>query len=192
MTNETLLQKNLQKRVERFLGFTMSTKRDFETLSVEIFKHRKILISASTLRRFWGYQEQGSHTTSMTTLDTLSRLVGYATWKDFCEDKDLLMNSSEMSSVGKSLLTENLEVGQQITVCWKPGRMVTLEYIGGDVYRVTENTNSKLQVGDTFHCKQLTEGMPLYCEGLLRTDCALMNYVGGKEGGITFHEIVSL
>ena len=192
MADETLLQKNLQKRVEQFLGIAMNSKHDFEALSVEIFKHRKILISASTLRRFWGYQEQGAHTTSTTTLDTLSRLVGYASWKDFCEDKDALMNSSEMSSVGKSLLTENLEVGQQIMVCWKPGRMVKLEYIGGDVYRVVENTNSKLQVGDAFHCKQLTEGMPLYCEGLLRTDCALMNYVGGKEGGITFHEVVSL
>lgn len=188
MADEALLQQNLRERVERFLGIAMNSKRDFETLSVEIFKHKKILISPSTLRRFWGYQEQGSHTTSTTTLDTLSRLIGYWSWTAFCNDGEALADSSEMLSSGKTIMTENLEVGTQITVCWKPSRMVLLEFIGGDVYRVMENTNSKLQVGDTFHCKMLTEGMPLHCEGLLRTGCALMNYVGGKDGGISFHE----
>lgn len=188
MTNEELLQQNLRERVERFLGIAMSSKRDFETLSVEIFKQKKILLSTSTLRRFWGYQEQGSHATSVNTLDTLSRLVGYASWKEFCDGDMAQKSSSEMLSAGKTILTENLEVGTQLVVCWQPGRMVKLEFLGGDVFRVTENTNSKLQVGDTFHCKQMTEGMPMFCEGLLRTGCALMNYVGGKDGGITFHE----
>lgn len=188
MTDTELLQQQLRLEVENFLGIALASKRDFETLSAEIFKHKKILISASTLRRFWGYQEQGAHTVSPTTLDTLSRLVGCSGWEAFKVGMaDSEKTNSEMRQTGKSIQTVDLEVGTRITVCWHPGRMVVLDFLGGDVFRVLENTNSKLQVGDTFHCKQLTEGMPLCCDSLIRPDCALMNYVGGKDGGITFH-----
>lgn len=187
MTKEEILVQELRQKVERFLGMAISSKRDFETLSIEIYKHRKVLLSATTLRRLWGYQEQGAHSASITTLDVLSRLVGYPNWKAFCSDEDNGRDVSDMLSAGKSVKAEQLEVGTQVTVCWNPGRMVILEYLGSEVFRVSENTNSKLQVGDTMHCKQLTEGMPLYCEELLRPGCEIMNYVAGKEGGITFH-----
>ena len=177
----------LRERVERFLGMTMHSKRDFETLSVEVYNHRKVLLSSTTLRRLWGYQEQGEHTSSLVTLDTLARMIGYTSWEAFCDEGDAECNGSEMMVAGKSVQARHMEVGTQVVVCWQPGRTVKMEYLGSDVFRVLENENSKLQVGDTMHCKQLTEGMPLYCEELLRTGCGLMNYVAGKEGGITFH-----
>ena len=177
----------LRERVERFLGMTMHSKRDFETLSVEVYNHRKVLLSSTTLRRLWGYQEQGEHTSSLVTLDTLARMIGHTSWEAFCDEKDAECNGSEMMVAGKSVQARHMEVGTRVVVCWQPGRTVRMEYLGGDVFRVLENENSKLQVGDTMHCKQLTEGMPLYCEELLRTGCGLMNYVAGKEGGITFH-----
>lgn len=196
MTEAKDLQQVLRQRVERFLGKAMNSKRDFDTLSMEIFKHRKVLLSPSTLRRFWGYQEQGAHTASPTTLDTLSRLLGYAGWKAFVEatcsstmsQNELpVTDGSEMLQTGKTILVDDLTVNTRVVVCWLPDRMVTLEFLGGEVFRVIKSENSKLQVGDTFHCKQLTEGMPLCCESLIRTDCVLMNYVGGKNGGITFN-----
>lgn len=187
MTNDAQQIQRLRERVERFLGMTMHSKRDFETLSVEVYNHRKVLLSSTTLRRLWGYQEQGEHTASPVTLNTLARMIGYTSWEAFCDEKDAECSNSEMMMAGKSIQAKNLEVGTQVVVCWQPGRTVRMEYLGSDVFRVQENENSKLQVGDTMHCKQLTEGMPLYCEELLRTGCGLMNYVAGKEGGITFH-----
>ena len=177
----------LRERVERFLGMTMHSKRDFETLSVEVYNHRKVLLSSTTLRRLWGYQEQGAHTTSTVTLNTLARMIGYTSWEAFRDDKSAECNNSEMMEAGKSVQAKHMKVGTQVVVCWQPDRIVKMEYLGSDVFRVLENENSKLQVGDTMHCKQLTEGMPLYCEELLRTGCGLINYVAGKEGGITFH-----
>ena len=187
MTDEAQQIEKLKQRVERFLGMTMHSKRDFETLSVEIYNHRKVLLSSTTLRRLWGYQEQGAHTASPLTLDTLARIIGYPSWEAFRNDEDTSVGGSEMMEAGKSVQAKHMKVGTQVVVCWQPGRTVRMEYLGSDVFRVLENENSKLQVGDTMHCKQLTEGMPLYCEELLRPGCGLMNYVAGKEGGITFH-----
>ena len=189
MTDEAQQIEKLKQRVERFLGMTMHSKRDFETLSVEIYNHRKVLLSSTTLRRLWGYQEQGAHTASPLTLDTLARIIGYPSWEAFRNDEDTSVGGSEMMEAGKSVQAKHMKVGTQVVVCWQPGRTVRMEYLGSDVFRVLENENSKLQVGDTMHCKQLTEGMPLYCEELLRPGCGLMNYVAGKEGGITFHRL---
>ena len=51
MTNDAQQIQRLRERVERFLGMTMHSKRDFETLSVEVYNHRKVLLSSTTLRR---------------------------------------------------------------------------------------------------------------------------------------------
>lgn len=187
MTDEELLQMQLRICVERFLGISISSKMDFETLSAEIFRQKKAIISATTLRRFWKYQELGEHSVSQNTLDILSRLIGLPGWSAFVSSMEQNGGNSDLIQYRKSILTADLKVGSRVTVCWRPGRIVVLDFLGGDAFRVLENTNSKLRVGDTFHCKQLTEGMPIYCESLIRPDCALMNYIGGKDGGIAFH-----
>ena len=185
MNSEEKKYQELRDAVERFLGLHLNTKRDFELLSVEIFKHRKVLLSATTLRRFWGYQEQDTHRTSTATLDVLSRLVGYANWETFVNNET--DDDSQFMNPRNSLLTSSLSEGDRLVVSWNPGRIVTLEFIGGDVFRVIESQNSKLQEKDTFHCQQFVEGMPLFCKGLLRENHNLMNYIAAKNSGITFH-----
>lgn len=187
MKNEDISLQELRLRVERFMGISITTKHDFDALAKEIFRHKKVQVSPTTLRRLWGYQEQDTYTASNATLDTLSRLVGFAGWKAFCEEHERERNSSEMMIERRSVLAEELELNTQLVVAWLPDRMVHLEFMGDDTFRVAKSENSKLQAGDTFCCRQLTEGMSLYCENLQRKGCAPMNYVGGKDGGITFH-----
>lgn len=56
--------------------------RDFDMLNERILDETGVSLSASTLRRVWGkvaYQ----HLPSTTTLDTLSKFAGYASWRAF-------------------------------------------------------------------------------------------------------------
>lgn len=68
---ETKAQRRLKHRCD-FIGFA-------ETLSEVTGQH----LSDTTLRRFWGYQEQGVHATTTRTLDILSIFLGYTNWEDY-------------------------------------------------------------------------------------------------------------
>lgn len=181
MQNDYIL---LQEKVETFIGYKMQTRRHFDMLAEIVFTYTKNMVSATTLRRFWGYQEKEGGV-SQNTLNILSRLVGYADFTDFSNAKGSSdESSSELLGEQNIILSSTLSIGNHIHVTWSPDRKVTIEYIGTETFRVLESQNSKLQKDDTFYCSQFVSGMPLYCNRLLRPGFPTMSYVCGKNGGI--------
>ena len=77
----------LCQALEEKMGKRMHTSRDFEALATSIFEQTHQLISASTLKRLWGYLDEGV-TPRRTTLDLLSQFLGYAEWDDFCQQQE--------------------------------------------------------------------------------------------------------
>lgn len=76
----------LCQALEEKMGKRMHTSRDFEALATSIFEQTHQLISASTLKRLWGYLDEGV-TPRRSTLDLLSQFLGYAEWDAFCEQQ---------------------------------------------------------------------------------------------------------
>ena len=76
----------LCQALEEKMGKRMHTSKDFEALAASIFEQTHQLISASTLKRLWGYLDEGV-TPRRTTLDLLSQFLGYAEWDAFCEQQ---------------------------------------------------------------------------------------------------------
>lgn len=153
-------------------------------LAETIFIHTKSMVSATTLRRFWGYQEQ-SGGVSLNTVNTLARLIGYDDFESFAGAPDLSSQStSEMLAESHVVSADRLNIGMRLIVTWSPDRKLVLEYIGSETFRVQESQNSKLQKDDTFLCRQFVSGMPLFCNRLLRAGFPTMSYVCGKVGGI--------
>lgn len=177
----------LRSHVETYAGFSMQTRRHFDLLAEMVFVKNKELVSATTLRRFWGYQEKDVCTASIHTLNILSKLVGYNDWASFCNsDADVRSVTSELLHSQNTLDVDTLEIGQRVQVTWHPDRKIVIEFLGGDAFRVLISEHSKLRGGDTFHCKQIVAGQLMYCSSLLREGCAAMSYICGKNGGLTF------
>ena len=63
---------------------SLATSTDFEEFSLYLQKHTGDIISASTLKRLWGYVRD-THEPRGHTLDILSRYVGYHNFDDFCK-----------------------------------------------------------------------------------------------------------
>lgn len=181
----------LRRQVEHLTGTEMKIRRHFDMLAETVFTQTGNMISPTTLRRFWGYQE-AEVSVSQHTLDVLSMLVGCRNWDDFKQSYEKQAEGGEEASGSGFLLnikrvkSETLKCGQQVLITWQPNRSVVVVHEGTDVFRVISNENSKLRPDDTFHCMQLVEGQPLICNDLLRKGCAPMSYVGGKQGGIRF------
>ena len=190
MANADHLHSELRERVELFLGVKMQTRRHFDALAEAIFVHTKEMVSATTLRRYWGYQDKDAIQPSANTLNLLCRLVGFEDWDAFTAfaRKNTSISSQLMQDM-RTLSVSTLVVGCNLQVTWNPNRRVLLEYLGQDTFRVTENENSQLQEGDTFVCHQIVMGQVMCCESLLRPGHGMMSYVCGKSGGLSYRVI---
>ena len=174
----------LKEKVEIVAGKKIETPRDFDFLARQVEGYVNERLSVSTLKRIWGYIPSGSNP-SRFTLDVLSRMVGYAGWDMF-----VACGNGEESSfriVRRKLFTNSLNYGAMVRLAWSPDRVVTIRFEGQDLFTVVESQNSKLCVGDTFHCLQFIEHEPLFLSGLFRPGLPSGDYACGLQGGVSWN-----
>ncbi|MBQ9667829.1 MAG: hypothetical protein IJV45_03655 [Prevotella sp.] len=73
----------LRQAVEAAAGREMRTPKDFDFLSECIFDKQHRQISATTLKRIWGYVNANDAMPRKSTLDILAQFVGSEGWDDF-------------------------------------------------------------------------------------------------------------
>lgn len=176
----------LLKQIEDKYGRRIATSTDFESLSVNIEYVTGEAVSSSTLKRLWGYVSLRT-TPHLSTLDVLSRYVGY---KDFSDFRISCLGSSDSSAYLDTsiILTSNLAQGDVLRIGWAPNRLVRIRYEGNDKFSVVESFNSKLQAGDRFETSCLFRGLPLMLPGILRNGNMTLAYIAGKQDGLNLLE----
>lgn len=141
-------------------------------------------ISISTLKRLWGYVD-GASKTRNSTLNLLSRFIGYQDWDDF-----LLSLENENDIPSEKILTQHIETqhlkeGDMIEVAWQPNRHCHFRYLGNRTFFVEKSSNSKLKVGNTFMCSLFVYEEPLYMENLTQEGHPPIAFVVGNKSGLT-------
>lgn len=178
-------QIELRKRIEAVSGIEPKTPQQFDSLATSILTRTKQRMSSTTLKRFWGYIEKGSDSQiRSSTLDILAQYVGYVSWKAFCGVDEAVVSSDFLAA--KRMQTSELEVFTIIRLLWEPNRCVSIRYEGSDLFTVVESINSKLTVGDTFHCSGFVENQSLIMTELSHHGMPPCSYICGKAGGIKF------
>lgn len=178
---------SLLAKVERRVGLKPQTHNDFVVVRDRIIEMTKEHISETTLERLWGYSSRGYKNTSLRTLNVLSKFLGHKSWDGFC--KQLLTatrTESDMFDL-ESVSTDDLNVGDCVTIGWLPNRRCTLRYLGDNRFVAVEAVNAKLQPGDTCMCLQLQLGSPLILDDLRAADGSLRSkrYGAGLKHGLT-------
>lgn len=77
----------LRGAMETKAGRQMHTPKDFDFLSESIFEELHQKVSATTLKRLWGYLQESS-APRISTLDLLAQYVGYVDWESFCQQDE--------------------------------------------------------------------------------------------------------
>lgn len=170
--------------VEERYGRGVYTSTDFESLSVVIERDTGEFISASTLKRLWGYVSLHP-APRVATLDVLSRFIGHASFAAFRRSlkEDPAFESDFFTT--NYVAAEEMAAGECLTIGWDPNRLVTLEYLGDARWRVHSSENAKLQVGDEFSATQFLRGYPLFLDRIWRAGAWTPSYVAGKRNGLT-------
>ena len=174
----------LRQLVAEAADHSIETSTDFIFLSGEIQGRLKETVSTSTLKRIWGYVD-GYASIRTVTLDVLARFVGFPDWEtfvtDYCETDSVQSSHKVMA---KSLLSNELAVGDNVEICWNPNRRCLLSYKGDNLFEVVESENAKMKVGNLFTCDRFTPNEPLYVEHITE-DGSKELFVMGNKGGLT-------
>ncbi len=185
---------DIRRMVEEVTGQKIQTPKDFNLLALRIYDRTNILLSVSTLKRFWGYVAKNDDTRGemrKSSLNALAAYVGFVDWDAFCNRKNsdsIKEDTSNFFYGHKQISTDKMQPGDTLIVMWKPDRMISLRYSGNDDWMVTESRNSKLSVGDTFKCHVFVEHQPLVLVDLVHEGLPPCGYICGKDGGITFQK----
>lgn len=173
--------------IEKMTGTSIGVLKDFDRLSASIMQQTREYISPTTLRRFWGYQEQ-SHLRPA-SLDIIARYMGYSDWTTFCYAVDNGSSIQSGSLNRRRLLAADLDEGALIELRWNPDRRIVVRYEGDQQFRIVSVENSKLRPGGTFRCMFFLENEPLYLASLTYTSEQPHDYVCGQKNGIRFREM---
>ena len=173
--------------VEQRYGRSVHTSTDFESLSVVIEHETGEYLSASTLKRLWGYVSLHP-APRFATLDVLCRFVGYPSFAAFRQalKEDPAFESDFFTT--RFVSSDEIRPGERLTIGWDPNRLVTLEAFGDGRWRVLQSENAKLRPGDEFCATQFLLGYPLFLDRILRDGAWTPSYVAGKRNGLTVLE----
>ena len=187
---DELLTEKLKEYVENVAGFNMCTPKDFDNLAQSVFKETGSLLSSTTLKRLWGYiREKRQQTPRNTTLNILSKYIGYTDFATFGKFQ-LIDGECESDFLTNNCLhAKSLLKGEKIRLMWHPDRCVTIQYIGLCMFKVIESKNSKLSQDDIFICERIIENQPLLLSNLIHNDSDPVNYICGKKGGVKYQLI---
>lgn len=183
---ENNYHETLKADIEKIALRKISVKRDFEYLSAHIMDRTGAYLSPMTLRRFWGELAGGKYNVQPRryTLDALARYTGHANYEQYIKSHNGKTDSSFINS--DYLISNTLRKGSLLHIAWEPGHYIIAEYLGCEMFSITESHKSKLSCGDTFQADTITQGEPLYLNRLIHDGGAPCRYVCGQKMGIRF------
>ncbi len=174
----------LRRLVEESFGNEVKSPKGFNRLSESIFERTGVLLSATTLKRIWGYLSEPV-TPRQSTLDTLARYIGWGNWTEFQQNQKSEIESGMVAAEHIDVLRQ-LKWGEVIRLVWQPSRVCDVKYIGAGKFQIVKAEGTKLSVSDTFTCHLIVDSEPLYLDNLVHNGIPSSTYVCGRHHGIHF------
>ena len=176
------MEQILREMIEKMAGRKMVVPRDFAWLSEKVEERTQQRVSASTLRRFWGYVSEGV-SASRFTKDVLAKFLGYADFEEFGLSQGTGERQSQMV-IGKEISCDDLYEGQMLKLSWLPDRTCIIRYQGNGSFKVVSSENTRLAKDDTFECRHFINHEPAYLHAWKHGVDKPVTYAIGKKNGI--------
>lgn len=176
------MEQKLREMIEKMVGRKMVVPRDFAWLSEKVEERTQQRVSASTLRRFWGYVSEGV-SASKFTKNVLANFLGYADFEEFGLSQGTGERQSQMV-IGKEISCDDLYEGQMLKLSWLPDRTCIIRYQGNGGFKVVSSENTRLAKDDTFECHHFINHEPAYLHAWKHGVDEPVTYVIGKKNGI--------
>ena len=185
-TIDTEQLQRLKKEVEHRLPFPIKSPDDYSRLSDLLKAEGCGTVSATTLKRIWGYISDtgAAYRPNAYTVTALCRLIGFKDIEEFTAS-DFPIQSREYS--GTFVESRTLPKDAIVELIWQPNRICTLRYLGNTLFKVVHVENSTtLREGDEVECGCFTQHAPVYFPRVFREGSHPMTAMAGAASGITY------
>ena len=168
-------------------GNDLRIPSDCEFLSLDIESKTGVRIGATTLKRLLGFAVD-ERTPHATTLDAIARYLGYAHWDELTKIED--DGNSNFDASDDEVRSSDLQPNTNVEISYLPDRVVTMQYLGHQRYRVIESQNSKLQVDDELEIMSFILHHPLLAINVWRNGESLGQFTAGRVSGLSSVKIL--
>ncbi len=177
-----MVSKHIRLSIEQVFGKEIRYPLDCEALAIDIMQKCNERVSASTLKRFFGFIAGTEPRTY--TLDVIAKYIGFKNWDEYLDSLAGKNESSEFVSI-EEIKASDLSANDTIEFCYEPMRKVVFQYQKNSQCVVLESTNSKLVKDDIFVFTSITKDYPMLISSVTRNSVNLGALTLGKVSGIT-------
>ncbi|MBQ8096445.1 MAG: hypothetical protein IJ551_02585 [Prevotella sp.] len=177
----------IRERLAQQARHELRLPSDCDYLSLDIESRTGIHIGSTTLKRLLGFagDEREPH---QSTLDVLARYMGYDHWQQLTAIDQ--QGNSGFDSPDGELRSASLQPGSTVAIAYLPDRMVTLQHLGDNRFRVSESRNSKLQSGDEVEIQNFILHHPLFVSNVWRAGKSIGQFTAGRISGLQSISII--
>jgi len=112
---DSVMLDRFRAKAAQVIRFSLNSNKNYEQFSLFIFENTRTQISQSTLRRLFQYNS--SHVPTKSTLDLVSRSLGFVNWDDFVE-KEITLSQYDLlqliSAIQLGGIPDRAQVADQI------------------------------------------------------------------------------
>jgi hypothetical protein len=177
-----MLSSGIKEVVEKRYGQSVRYPVECEALASDISKCTGRTISASTIKRLWGFIDGASSARSY-TLDTLAEYCDYGCFEDLVQSFNPMEPASQKNI--KILSMDEITVGNEITIFFGSKGHLKLALNNARSFLVLDSSDCDLKEGDIFNCVKIEVGLPMFIRDWCRRELNLGSYTIAKLTGVS-------
>jgi len=185
-----ILPSHIITLIENHCGRKVTRPADCEFVALDIESVTGEHIGVNTIKRLLGFIND-ERNPRKTTLDIIARYLGCNGWEAMNERESAVATSAFVQGERKEVMVRTLEAGKRIKISYPPNRVVTVEYLGENLFKVVESRNSKLLAGDILTITHIIYRYPLLVSKVVRDGRDLGAFTASEGPGIDYHLLKS-
>lgn len=183
-----MLSKIIKDRIRSKYKHTIRYPKDCTGLSAHMQSICKTKVSASTLKRLFGFIE-GTETLRAATKDCIAIYLGFKTWEELQDD--ILGRKTKRVPVITALEVSSLSSNQVVKLRFGRISFIKLLYKGKNKFAVLEQANTKINVEDEFELTEVKLDYPLLITSVKKKGVQVRELLLGELTGVTEIELIT-
>lgn len=172
----------IREMIKEKSGCELRLSSDCEKIALDITIKTSEHLGVNTLKRLLGFIND-ERTPRASTLDILARYLDFPDWETLSRVDD--RSNSSFDTIDGELRVSDLNTGTIVEIEYFPDRVVTMNYIGNRIFKVTDSINSKIKKDDFVEIHHIVQGFPLLVVNVVRNDVSCGSFSAGKVSGVT-------
>ncbi len=179
------MAQRIKALIEDKVGRKIRYPKDCDGLAKEISFSVGTRISASTVKRLFGFNSNGG-SPSMYTLDIVSQYLGFIDWDDLQLNLELEDDSHFLSSDLLSIRSSDIKIGTILEIGYAKGRKLELKFLGNCCFQVLNSEKREIRKNDSVEIFLIWEKFPLFVSSVIREGRNLGAFILEKRNGIDY------